>query len=77
MPRLRETTEEKEMRRFNRFINGYLKEKRLRQEDLADYLELPRPSVGNRLCGKTKWTLADMAKACEFIGVPYTIGGER
>lgn len=77
MPKLRSTTEEKEMRRFNRFINGWMKEKKLSQEDLAGCLELPRQSVGYRLNGKSRWTLQEMAKICELIGVTYTIGGER
>lgn len=77
MPKLRASTEEREMRRFNRFVTGWMREKKLRQEDLADCLELPRQSVGYRLSGETRWTLPEMAKVCELIGEQYTIGGGR
>lgn len=77
MPKLRATTEEKEMRRFNRFISGWMKDTKTRQVDLAKHLDLERQSVGSRLNGETRWTLQEMAKACEFFGVTYTIGGEK
>lgn len=77
MPKLRATPEQRELRKFNGFVLVNLKCRKLRQEDLADYLELPRESITCRLNEKVRWTLTDMFKVCEFFGETYTIGGEK
>lgn len=77
MPKLRATEEQKELRRFNGFVLTGLKTRNLRQADLADYLQLPRPAIGNRLNEKCRWTLNEMFKVCEFFGEQYTVGEKK
>lgn len=77
MPRLRATEEEKELRRFNGFVLANLKCRKLRQQDLADYLGIARESVTYRLNENCRWNLQEMFKVCEFFGETYTIGEKR
>lgn len=54
-------------RRFNDFIRGELRRKRLNQEDLANYLNVNRSTLTNRLNGRIEWSLRDAFKAVEFL----------
>ena len=56
-------------RRYNDFIRGELRRKKLKQEDLADYLNVNRSTITNRLNGRIEWSLRDAFKAAEFLDV--------
>lgn len=55
-------------RRFNDFIRGELRRKKLKQENLAEYLNVNRSTLTNRLNGRIEWSLRDAFKAVEFLG---------
>jgi hypothetical protein len=77
MPKLRPTREQLEIRNFNGFVLSRMKILKLKQSDIAECLELPRPSVTMRLAGQSRWTLPEMIKVCELLGETYTIGTVR
>ena len=54
MPKLRPTLEQLEVRNFNGFVLSRMKLLKLRQDDIAECVELPRESVTRRLAGKTR-----------------------
>jgi predicted transcriptional regulator len=74
MPRLRLSNEEKEIRAFSNWVRGELVYRNLRQQDLADALEISKAAVCQKLKTKMAWSLSDVAKVCEFFGEPYKIG---
>lgn len=74
MPKPRLSTEEKELLQFNGFVLAHMKLRGLKQEDIADFLSLPRQSIGYRFSGKARWTLPEMIKICDFFDETYTIG---
>ena len=77
MPKLRATPEQKEVRRFNGFVMANMKAQGLRQQDIADALDIPQSTVSNRLLEKTEWSLKDMYKVCELFGESYKVGCEK
>lgn len=77
MPKLRPTLEQLEVRNFNGFVLSRMKIMKLRQDDIAECIDLPRESVTRRLAGKSRWTLPEMIKVCELLGETYTIGTVR
>lgn len=54
-------------RRFNDFIRGELRRKNLRQEDLAEYLDVDKSTVSRKFTGVLGWSLRDALKATEFL----------
>lgn len=74
MPKLRETLEQKERRRFNGWVYANMKMQDLAQKDLADCLDLPQPSISTRLHGKREWSLTEMTKLCELFNEQYVVG---
>lgn len=77
MPRLRATPEQKEVRRFNGWVLANMKVQGLRQQDIADALDIPRSTVSDRLHEKTEWSLREMYKVCELFGETYKVGLEK
>lgn len=77
MPRVNLNAQQREQRRFSDYVRGELLRQHKRQEDLADYIGIPRPSLTCRLNGRTDWKLPEVADVCEFFGEPYTIGREK
>ena len=54
-------------RRFNDFIRGELRRKKLTQEDLAEYLDVDKSTVSRKFRGELGWSLRDALKATEFL----------
>lgn len=57
-----------EIRRFNDYVWGELKRRRLTQKNLADYLEISRSTLSYRLNGQIEWSYRDYLKVCEYFG---------
>lgn len=77
MPRVYITKEERENHKFNDFIRGELHRQGLRFEDLAYELNLPTPSVTNRINNKSRWTLPEIIATLSFLGKSYKFGEEK
>ena len=74
MPRVNLNKKQIEIRDFSHWVRGMLADKKLRQQDLADFLNLPRPSITMRLSGEWEWKLSEIVDCCEFFGETYTVG---
>lgn len=74
MPKLRATPEQREINRFNGWVNANLSARKLKKKDLAEPLGVSRGAITQRFNGETKWTLPDIFKVCEFFGEEYTVG---
>ena len=74
MPRTYLTTEQRECNRFNDFIRGCLKRKKLRHKDLANELGITQVAVTKKINGSTRWTLPEMIQTVMFLDTEWTIG---
>ena len=54
--------------RFNDYVRGELKRRKLNQEDLAEYLNMDRTALSHRLCDKTPWMFKEVLYVFEFFG---------
>ena len=54
-------------------INGRLRERRLGQSDLAVYLGVNVQTVGNKLGGKTEFTLSELLKVKKYLDMYFNI----
>ena len=54
-------------RRFNDFIRGELRRRKLKQSDLANYLDVNRSTLSKKMNGDLGWSLRDALKAMEFL----------
>jgi len=77
MPRVNLNKRDNEIRTFSFWVRGMLAEKKIRQQDLADYLNIPQQSLSKRLSCDTDWRLGEIADCCEFFGESYVIGVGR
>lgn len=67
MPRTNVDRVATDYRRFNDFIRGELRRKKLNHDALADYLGVSRSTISNRLNGNIEWSLRDAFRAAEFL----------
>jgi CRP-like cAMP-binding protein len=58
-------------RRFNNFVRGELRARRLKHQDLADYLGIDRSTLTARLLGRIEWSLRDAFRTLEFLGSDF------
>lgn len=77
MPRLRATTSEYFTHAFSDLVRGELARKKLKRQGLADYLGMTQQAVGQKLLNRTEWTLSEMAEACEYLEINFTVGVGR
>ena len=74
MPKITLNKRQMEIRDFSPWVRGMLADRKLRQQDLADYLNLPQQSLSQRILGKSEWHLGEIADCCEYFGEVYTVG---
>lgn len=55
------------IRKFNDYVRGELRRRKLKQEDLAEYLGVSRSTLTNRLNGLIEWSLRDTLKVLEYF----------
>ena len=74
MPKLRATPEQREITRFNGWVNANLSARKLKKKDLAELLDISRGAITQRFNKETRWTLPEIFKICEYFGESYTVG---
>jgi hypothetical protein len=77
MPKVYLSKEEKENCRFCDFVRGELHRQDKLFSDLAYELNLPTPSVTNRINGKARWTLPEIVATLSYLGKSYEFGEDR
>ena len=75
MPKLRQTTEQMEQRRFKHWVENHMDDLGLTQTDLGDCLDLSQKAISRRIVGTTEWRISEMAKLCELFNEQYSMGG--
>ena len=69
MPRTKVDITGFQYRKFNDFVRGELKRRRLSQGKLAEYLNMERASLTYRLSGDTEWKFKEVLETLEFFDV--------
>lgn len=69
MPRTLVNKAEYQTRRFNDYVRGELKRKKLKQKELAEYLNVQQSSISHKLIGRQEWSLIQALNTAEFLGV--------
>lgn len=57
----------RQYRRFNDFVRGELRRKKIKQENLAEYLKITRTALTLKLNGTNSWSLEQALNAIEFL----------
>lgn len=58
-------------KQFNNWLRGELKEKKIKQEDVAYRLNLTQQSISQRLNGKVDWTLREIIVVYEMLEIEH------
>lgn len=67
-----ETKKQRAARTFTSFVIYELHDRKLRYQDLADFMGISKQAVSMKI-RKKQWSLGDMADVCEFFGMDFTI----
>lgn len=60
-----------EYKKFNNWLRGELKERHIRQKELADYLNIEPSTLSMRLNGQIEWLFRDVLEVLYFLGVGF------
>lgn len=71
MPRTNVNRVATKYRRFNDWLRGELKERHIRQSELADYLNIEQSTLSMRLNGQIEWLFRDVLEVLYFLGVGF------
>ena len=62
---------ETKYRKANDFIRGELRRKKISQSTVANWLNIPQPSVCARLRGDYEWTFREIISIYELLGIEH------
>ena len=60
---------DKTYKQFNNWLRGELKERKIKQEDVAYRLNLQQGSISQKLNGKVEWTLREVIIIYEMLEI--------
>ena len=61
---------DRKLNRFNDFVRGELKRKKISQEDIVYRIGIERSGVSRRLSGQIDWTIREVIILSEVLEVP-------
>ena len=68
MPRTNVDMTGRYIRRFNDWLRGEMKRKKVNQTVLAEYLHIAQQTLSLRMCGVSEWPFRDVLEVCEYFG---------
>lgn len=71
MPRTNVNNTDRIIRNFNNRIRGELSRRKLKQKDLADYLNVSQPIISLRMRDLAEWPFRDMLETCDYFGETF------
>ena len=71
MPRVNVNYAESKYRRFNDWLRGEMKRRKINQDDLATYLNCDRRTLGCRLNGSIKWSFYDVLEVVHYFDTDF------
>ena len=73
MPRTNVNRVATKYRRFNDWLRGELKERHIRQSELADYLNIEQSTLSMRMNGLIEWPFRDVLEVLEFLNASFDV----
>ncbi len=64
-------TSDRTYKQFNYWLRGMLKEKKIKQDDVAYRLNISQQSVSQRLNGITEWSFKEIIIVYEMLGIEH------
>lgn len=71
MPRVTMAHTTNNVRDFNIWVAGQIKVRKLRQEDVATYLNINQGGLSRRISGDTEWKLKEVFDLFNLFGETY------
>lgn len=71
MPRTNVNRVKTKYRRFNDWLRGEMKHKRVRQTELAEYLNIEQSTLSMRMNGEIQWPFMDVLEVMEYFNASF------
>ena len=73
MPRTNVNRVATKYRRFNDWLRGELRERRMTQKMLAEYLGIEQSTLSMRMTGEIEWLFRDVLEVLDYFGVGFEV----
>jgi transcriptional regulator with XRE-family HTH domain len=71
MPRTNVNRVKNQYRRFNDWLRWEMKHKKVRQAELAEYLNISQATLSKRMNGEIQWLLEDALEVLEYFNASF------
>ena len=68
---MKQNSIDKKYVKFNDYLRGELRRRKLSQSQVAIWLNLPQTSVSQRLSGKTEWTVREIMSLYDLMEIEH------
>ena len=68
---MKQNSIDKKYVKFNDFLRGELKRRKVSQKQVATWLNLPRSSISKRLSGEVEWTMREIISLYELMEIEH------
>ena len=71
MPRTNVNRVKTKYRRFNDWLRGEMKSRKVRQAELAEYLNIEQPTLSKPINGEIHWPFEDVLEVLEYFNASF------
>ena len=71
MPRTNVNRVKTQYRRFNDWLRGEMKTRKVRQAELAEYLNIEQATLSKRMNGEIEWLFKDVLEVLEYFNASF------
>ena len=71
MPRTNVNCVKTKYRRFNDWLRGEMKSRKVRQTELAEYLNISQATLSKRMNGEIGWLFEDVLEVLEYFNASF------
>jgi transcriptional regulator with XRE-family HTH domain len=71
MPRTNVNRVKTKYRRFNDWLRGEMKRRKVRQAELAEYLNIEQATLSKRMNGEIEWLFVDVLEVLEYFNASF------
>lgn len=71
MPRTNVNRVKTKYRRFNDWLRGEMKSRKVRQAELAEYLNIEQATLSKRMNGEIQWLFEDVLEVMDYFNASF------
>lgn len=71
MPRTNVNRVKIKYRRFNDWLRGEMSEQKVKQAELAEYLNIEQPTLSKRMNGEIQWPFMDVLEVMDYFDASF------